>query len=130
MNQELFSKQIQNFLQLNFPEFLVNLKHDNNGSFTSHLKNQSGIVSIWLTTENTEITIGLEKVGETSEIHTHISCYEPQDIEECCASIKDYISQIKSDRLVLYKKANGNYDWGDYSKLDPIQNSTALKWSS
>lgn len=111
MKQELFSKLIVEFLERDFPEFIPSIKYHDDDSFECELRSPSDKFSVWLTTYSREITIGMEDPDGLTDIHTHISCNEPEDLEECLATLGEMINDIKNDRVVLYLTDKGVYDW-------------------
>lgn len=111
MEQKEFSKLILKFLEENYPEFTNTLKYLNDGSFDCDLKSESGIFSIWIATYGSEITIGIEDPNGKTDIHTHISCYELENLENCLFELSSIIEEIKADKLILYQTNDGSYNW-------------------
>ena len=127
IEQIRFSKIIKQYLEENFPEFLPSLNYKDDGSFDCDLRNQADTFSIWLATYNSEITIGLEDPDGKTDIHTHISCYDEEDLPETLTRISNMINEIREDKLVLYKGKSG-YDWTDNIEKHKKPNRTFFSW--
>ncbi|TJZ51807.1 hypothetical protein FAZ15_19870 [Sphingobacterium olei] len=112
IEQIYFSEIIKEFLAENFPEFLSSLDFKGDGSFDCDLRNQADTFSIWLATYNSEITIGLEDPDGKTDIHTHLSCDDMEDLPETLDRLAKMINEIREDKLVLYKDESG-YHWTD-----------------
>ncbi len=128
MEQKEFSKLIIEFLEGNYPEFTQTIKFQDDGSFDCDLKSESGIFSVWIATYNSEITIGIEDPKGESNIHTHISCYEFDDLKLCITELTSYIENIKADKLILYQDKAGKYDWIESSKFENLNGSKKFSW--
>ena len=128
MEQKLFSKLIIEFIERNYPEFIETIKYQDDGSFDCDLKSDSGIFSIWIATYNSEITIGIEDPTGQNNIHTHISCYEIEDLKSCTTELSKYIENIKADNLILYKDKDGKYDWIESSEFKNQDGSKKFSW--
>lgn len=128
MEQKLFSKLIFEFLNENYPEFIGTVKFQIDGSFDCDLKSKSGIFSIWIATYNSEITIGIEDPNGKTDTHSHISCYQLDDLETCCKELSSFIENIKADRLVLVQDKDGKYDWIESSKFKNLIGCEKFSW--
>ena len=93
-------------------------RHDDD-SFECSLKSPTGIFSIWIATYNCEITFGLEAPNGKTDIHTHISCYDIDDIDDCTATLTRYIHQITDNKAILYFDDYdvNEYDWIEHERL-------------
>jgi hypothetical protein len=117
MNQKIFSDKVFQFLTKEFPEFTHSVKYQNDDSFDCGLKSPSGQFAMWIATYNREITFGLESPTGQTDIHTHVSCYEEEDIDDCLSALTKLIYEIKSNNVILYKNESNIYDWIDLSRL-------------
>ncbi|MCH5689871.1 hypothetical protein LWM68_39970 [Niabella sp. W65] len=117
MEQKIFSEYAFDFLAKNFPEFLPAVKYNGDESFECDLKNNSGKFSMWIATYNSEITFGLETPDGKTDVHTHVSCLEIAELEDCFATLTGLIYEITNHRVILYQTEQGTYDWTDYEKL-------------
>jgi hypothetical protein len=117
MNQKIFSDKVFQFLTKEFPQFTHSVKYQNDDSFDCELKSPSGQFAMWIATYNTEITFGLESPTGETDIHTHVSCYEEEDIDECLSTLTKLIEEIKSNKVILYKNESNIYDWIDVKRL-------------
>lgn len=117
MDQRIFSQYVFDFLAKNFPEFLPTVKYNDDETFECDLKSVSGKFSMWIATYNSEITLGLETPDGKTDVHTHVSCFEIADLEECFATLTGLIYEIKHHKRIVYKTGKGTYDWADYEKL-------------
>jgi hypothetical protein len=122
MNQKVFSDKILQFLTKEFPEFVQTLTYQNDDSFDCELRNPSGQFSMWMATYNKEITFGLKTPTGDTDIHTHVSCYEEEDIDDCLSTLKNLIEEIKSNKVILYKNESDIYDWIDVNRLTQKEN--------
>lgn len=128
MKQKLFSKLIFEFLNENYPEFIKTIKFQDEGSFDCDLKSESGIFSIWIATYNCEITIGIEDPNGKTDIHSHISCYELDDLETCCEELSSFIENMKADKLFLYQDKDGKYDLIEKNNFENLKGSKKYSW--
>jgi len=117
MNQKIFSDKVFQFLIEKFPEFIPSVTYQKDESFDCKLKNPSGQFAMWVATYNNEITFGLESPTGETDIHTHVSCYEEDDIEDCLSALTEFIEEIKSNKVILYKNESNTYDWIDIDRL-------------
>lgn len=111
MNQTRFSALSESFLNENYPEFIPTLKYQEDGSFNCELRSLSNEFSIWLATCNSKITIGLIDPDGNTEIHTHISCYDEEDVNDTLSDLATKINEIIQDKLILYYSERAGYDW-------------------
>lgn len=117
MNQKVFSDKILHFLTKEFPEFVHSVKYQKDDSFDCELANPSGKFAMWIATYNKEITFGLKSPTGETDIHTHVSCYEEEDINDCLSALTSLINEIKSNKVILYKNEFNIYDWIDVNRL-------------
>lgn len=117
MNQKIFSDIVFQFLTEEFPEFTQSVTYQNDDSFDCELKNPSGQFAMWIATYNNEITFGLKSPTGETDIHTHVSCYEEEDIEDCLSTLTRLIDEIKSNKVILYKNESNRFDWIDINRL-------------
>jgi hypothetical protein len=126
MNQKIFSDKVFQFLTEEFPEFTHSVIYQNDASFDCELKSPSGQFGMWISTYNNEITFGLKSpIGET-DIHTHVSCYEDEDIEDCLSTLTRLIDEIKSNKVILYKNESNAFDWIDINRLTQKENKKQI----
>jgi hypothetical protein len=81
---------------------------------------------MWIATYNSEITFGLESPNGGTDIHTHVSCYEREDLEDCLSTLTRLIEEIRSNKVILYRDASNVYDWIDYAKLTQKENHNGV----
>ncbi len=111
INQEYFSELIKGLLMEQLPEFCPTIEYKKDGSFDCDLRNPSNEFSIWIATYNSEITLGLEAPNGSTDIHTHISCYEVEDIEDTFRDMVEMINEIRTGKTALYQNESSNYQW-------------------
>ncbi|WP_207420205.1 hypothetical protein [Desertivirga brevis] len=133
MNQTRLSELIELFLKNKYPEFLPTLKYQVDGSFDCELRSLSNEFSIWIATYNSEITIGLVDPDGSTDIHTHISCYHEEDVNDALYDLSTRINEIKHDKLILYYSERTGYDWtcdinSVYEKRKPEEDIRAYSW--
>ena len=116
MEQTLFSSLISQFLQKNYPEFLP-VKYYEDGSFECELKSPNGNFGMWIATYNQEITYGLESPDGKTDIHSHISCYDLDDLPFCENLLKEWIESVKNDLTLIYLTDKEVWDWIDGKDL-------------
>jgi hypothetical protein len=116
MKQELFSKMIFDFLQQTYPEFLP-VKYFEDGSFDCNVKNPMGQFSMWIATYNSEITYGFESPDGKTDIHSHISCYEIEDLPECLGFLRKWIDSVSNNLTLIYFNDYDEWDWIDRDTL-------------
>ncbi|HOZ87201.1 MAG TPA: hypothetical protein PL029_05550 [Bacteroidia bacterium] len=134
MDQKEFSEHIFQFLIKSFPEFIPTLKYGNDNSFDCSLKSPSGQFGMWIATYNSEITFGLESPTGETDIHTHVSCDELDDLANCLSDLATMINEVKTNKTIMYRNTADVYDWADYSQLIQIErkkrvNFPKLFWS-
>ncbi|SDC42261.1 hypothetical protein [Niabella drilacis] len=115
MNQSDFSNIVKEFIIRSCPEFAGKILYYEDDSFDCELRSESDLFSIWIATYNCEITIGLRDPLGKSDIHTHIEFnhYDNEDFEDAFNYLKNFIERIKTEKLILVKKNDENYDWLD-----------------
>ena len=111
INQARFSEIIKSFLTENYPEFTATITYKDDKSFDCDLRNPTNEFSIWIATYNSEITIGIEDPSGKTDIHTHISCYEEEDIDESLIQLNKKIKEIENGKLILYHSNLKGYQW-------------------
>src|SRR6478609_6206318 len=124
MDQKEFSNHIFEYLTRSFPEFVPSVTYKNDDSFDCELKSPSGEFAIWITTYDREITFGLESPDGNTDIHTHVSCYERDDLDDCLSTLRILIDDIRTNKVILYRGASGVYDWIEYAKLTQKENQS------
>jgi len=122
MNQKIFADKVFQFLTKEFPEFIHSVRYQNDDSFDCELKSSSGQFSMWIATYNSEITFGLVSPTGDTNIHTHVSCYEEDDIDDCLFTLTKLIDEVKSNKVILYKNESNIYDWIDVHRLIEKEN--------
>ena len=121
MEQKLFSKLIFDFLQQTYPGFLP-VKYFEDGSFDCNVKSPTGHFSMWIATYNSEITYGFESPDGKTDIHSHISCYEIEDLSECLGSLRKWIDSFSDNLTLIYFNDSQVWDWIDHDTL--LKNET------
>ncbi|GGZ94604.1 hypothetical protein [Algibacter mikhailovii] len=111
MNQKRFSELIKSFLVQKFPEFTKTINYKDDNSFDCDLRSPTNEFSIWIATYNSEITIGLEDPSGKTDIHTHISCYEEEDINNALTDLATEINNITKGKTLLYHSDRIGYQW-------------------
>jgi hypothetical protein len=122
MNQKIFSDRILKFLTTEFSEFVQTVTYQKDDSFDCELANPSGQFAMWIATYDKEITFGLKSPTGETDIHTHVSCYEDEDIDDCLSTLTSLINEIKSNKVILYKNESNIYDWIDVNRLTEKEN--------
>jgi hypothetical protein len=117
MKQEILSKYVFQFLEKAFPEFIPTIKYHEDRSFDCDLRNPFENFSIWIATYNEEITFGIESPDGKTDIHTHISCYENDDLENCIKKLAELINKIRSNEVIVYVNDFNDYDWIECKSL-------------
>ena len=110
MEQSFFSNLMLDFLNQNYPGFLP-VKYFDDGSFECELKSPGGQFAMWIATCNSEITYGLESPDGMTDIHSHISCYEMEDLPDCLSRLTKWIESVKSNSTVIYLNDSKVWDW-------------------
>ncbi len=117
MDQNVFSKHIFDFLSRSFPEFISSVRYESDDSFDCKLKSPSGKFAMWIATYNSEITFGLESPTGETDIHTHVSCYETDDLTNCFSTLTTLIEEVRNNKVILYKNDSNVYDWIEHNRL-------------
>ena len=128
MDQKVFSTYVFEFLAKSFPEFIPSVTYENDGSFKCKIKSPSGKFGMWIATYNSEITFGLESPNGDTYIHTHVSCYEVEDLDDCFSTLTEYIDEIKNNKVILYKNDANVYNWIDLTRLTQKENQKGVSF--
>jgi len=128
IEQTTFSQLVKDYLAQEFPDFLPSIKYFPDNSFDCILRNPSDIFSILISTENSEITIGIEDPIGNSDIHTHISCYHLEDIDDCLNRLSKIIKDVQNENLILYQDEKGKYDWINAADFPKEKNTVRFSW--
>ena len=126
IEQKTFSRLIVEFLENSLPEFCSTIKYQDNGSCDCKLRNPSGKFAIWIATYGSEITYGLEAPNGLTDIHTHISCYETDDLDECLSTLNKEINKIISNKVILYLNERKVYNWIEFTRLKEIEKQKGI----
>ena len=126
MEQKIFSKLIFEFLEKSFPEFVPSITYNDDDSFDCKIKSPSGKFSIWIATYNCEITFGMEAPDGKADIHTHVSCYEIDDLDDCVSTLSSLIDEIRSNKVIIYCNDANVYDWIEHNRLIQIENKKGV----
>ena len=111
MNQARFSALIELFLTEKFPEFTETLEYKTNDSFDCDLRSPTNEFSIWIDTNDSEITIGIEDPSGETEIHTHICFMDEEDIEDDLMDLSNTINEIREGKTIIYHSDAAGYHW-------------------
>jgi hypothetical protein len=110
MNQITFSNIVRDYLAKEYPTFLKNITYHDDGSFDCTLQNSNGEFSVWIATENSEITLGLQAPDGTSNCHTHMRFYDEESYEQL-ETMKNYFEKIFSNKLLFMHSSLSGYTW-------------------
>ncbi|PKG43624.1 hypothetical protein [Psychroflexus sp. MES1-P1E] len=121
IKQDHFSELIKELLMERLPVFCPTIEYKDDGSFDCDLRNPSNEFSIWIATYNSEITLGIEAPDGSTDIHTHISCYEEEDLEDAFNDMIHMINEIRVGKTILYQTENSTYQWTKNIEL-PVKN--------
>jgi hypothetical protein len=72
---------------------------------------------MWIATYNCEITYGFESPDGKADIHSHISCYEIEDLTESLASLRKWIDSVSGNLTLIYFNDSQEWDWIDHDTL-------------
>lgn len=126
MNQKFFSEKVLQFLETKFPEFIDSVKHHNDASFDCEKENPTEQFAMWIATYNVEITFGLKSPEGETDIHTHVSCYDEEDIDDCLFTLTKLINEIKTNKVILYKNESNKFDWIQLDTLTKKENKRKM----
>ena len=107
-------------------EFLPSVTYQNDDSFDCTLKSPSGKFAMWIATYNSEITFGLESPTGETDIHTHVSCYEADDLDDCFSTLTQLIGEKRNNQVILYRNDSYVYDWINRDSLDQSENQKGV----
>jgi len=135
INQVRFSELIKSFLTKNHPEFTATITDKNDNSFDCDLRNPTNEFAIWIATYNSEITIGIEDPNGKTDIHTHISCYEEEDIDEALNELDSTVKKIQNGVLILYHSDLKGYQWTNdinsiFERKKPTEKIKVYYWNT
>lgn len=113
LDQFVFSGLLKHFLRNNFPEFLLNPEEYENGSFRCETESPAKQFSIWITSENSEVTAGLASPDGNAHCHTHFTPFETSDIDGVFQDLADFIEEVRCNRVLFFHSSRRGYSWTD-----------------
>lgn len=132
--QEEYSTYTVESIKQRFPHisFLTEKREDD--SIDVRFNSPKGLLSIWIGTFNTEITMGFEDSEEKSYWHTHMSLFGSYEPDEQIGSLASLLNNILSDKEpIFYSSKEGFYLTSDAVAELNEQNSGEeikhYKWS-
>lgn len=72
---------------------------------------------MWIATYNCEITYGIEGPDGKTDIHSHFSCDEIDDLPGCLYYIREWIESVINNETFIYRKDSNEWDWTDQESL-------------
>jgi hypothetical protein len=89
-------------------------------------KSPQGLLTLWLTTQNKEITIGFSGNQNLGDFHTHMSLYGANTPDEELKEAVKLIEDIISDRLTIVYSSILGYTLLDLEEIREYQQANEL----
>ncbi len=124
MTQEQFTSYILQGLINTFPQFANCITQKPEDVIDIDYNSNKGNLTLWITTQDKEITIGFEDNMNT-DWHTHMSCFGANMPQEQLEAAIDFIRNILNDtETILFSEELGHHL--DDSTEDTVR---TYKWS-
>ena len=107
-NQKEFSEFVLKGILQNFPQFSDNYCFNDN-IVVIEQSSKTGSVSLWITTQNVEITVGFDNEKGECIWHTHMSLYGANEPEEELKQAIILIENILTGKEIIVIDSNFNY---------------------
>ena len=109
LNQNEFSKYILNGLLQRFPQFIDYYKLEND-IMTIEYPSKTGLLILWITTQDNEITIGFDNSEGNCDWHTHMSQYSAYEPEDELREVINLTNNILiGNETIVYNSSLGYY---------------------
>ncbi len=114
MKQKEFTNYIIPRLIAKFPQFKNHLVEISGDVMNIEFKSNAGQLELWITTQDSEITIGLDDQDGLNHWHRHITSYDNALIDEDINYVSEIIENILNGKTeIIYSNLNG------YAIADP-----------
>ena len=100
MNQKEFSKYVLDGMLKQFPQFINHFKIEND-TMTIEYHSKSGMLTLWITTQDNEITIGFDNIEGNCYWHTHMSQYNSYESEDELREAIKLINNIMTGNEII-----------------------------
>lgn len=108
MNQSEFSVFAEKYIRNNLPLFGKTIHYKEDDSFDCSIQSNRKLLSLWISTYDSEITIGFEDVNGRSDWHTHMSLFNAYEPEEELFTMKNLIEAILLDtEPIIFSSKHG-----------------------
>lgn len=134
MTQSEYSALAKNYLLTYHPDLAATIQYKDDSSFDCSIKSGKGCISLWIATNDIEITIGFEDVNGKCDWHTHMSLYDAYEPEQEFLAMTKLLQSILSDEEpILFSSKTGytltNDIEEDLKNKDMDEVLTVNKWS-
>ncbi len=109
MKQAEFSEYIVSGLVRQFPQFSTCCTNRPGGIMDIDYKSKAGELTLWLTTQDKEVTIGFSDDAELSNFHTHMSLFGANAPEEELQTAIVFVRDILSGKERITYSASQGY---------------------
>jgi len=136
-NHILDQREFSNYVILKmleyFPQFTEHCIAQPGDVVDIEYKSSAGLLTLWLTTRDKEITIGFSGNNNLGDFHTHMSLYGANTPDEELAEAFKLIEAIISDELTIVYSTVLGYTLRDIDEIREYQQPNELigetKWS-
>ena len=126
MEQAEFSDYIIPKLLEHFPQFTEHCIAKPGGVVDIEYKSPQGLLTLWLTTQDKEITIGFSGNNDLGDFHTHMSLFGANTPDEEVTEAIKFIEDIISDRLTIVYSTVLGYTLRDLEEIREYQQPNEL----
>ncbi len=110
MTQAEFSAIAKKYIIEEYPALLNNIIYKEDDSFDCEITSNKDLLIIWVTTSDTEITLGFKDPENKSTWHTHMSLFGAKEpIEELNAMSQLLNAILSNNEPVIFSSKNGFY---------------------
>jgi hypothetical protein len=109
LNQKQYSDYILHGILENFP-FFKNYYYIQNDILFIEYPSRTGLLKLWITTQDIEVTIGLDNKDGNCEWHTHMSLYSAYEPKDELREIINLINRIfAGQELIVFNNGAAYY---------------------
>ena len=117
MEQQEFSDYIIPQLLKQFPQFKEACIYKPNGIVDIEYKSKQGLLTLWITTQDKEITIGFSGGKNLDDFHTHMSLFGANTPDEELNEAINFINDIMNDKELIIHSTVLGYLLGDINEI-------------
>jgi hypothetical protein len=134
MTQSEYSAIAKQYILKNHPGFEGTINYEDDDSFECSIQSKKKQLSIWISTYDTEITIGFDEPNGKCDWHTHMSLYNAYEPWEEFEAMTELLQLILTDKKPILFSSKSGYTLPDEIEEDLKSKDTdeimiVYKWS-